>query len=517
MRNLAWRRFLAGFLVSIAVAGCGGGSEGTAAVSTGPLPPTGTPTPTGTPITTVGTITAFGSIYVNGVRYDTNHAVITVDDEPGAEQDLRIGYVVWVHGSVDDDGENGIADEIEYDEQLEGPIDSIDVANGTIIVLGQTVAVDNGTVFDDDISPQSLEGLSPGDFVEVSGFVDADGIIAATYIESEDDNEFEIQGFVTNLDLFALTFNINGLTVDYSQATLEGFPDGIISDGDFVEVEGSAISTNDELIADQVELKDDLFDDDGPCVDDDADSDSDGDSDDDCDDDFDGNFEIEGFITRFNNATDFDVAGHPVTTTDATIYENGTADDLALNVKVEVEGDLNADGVLVASEVSFRRVGNIRMEATVDDVDTENMIITVLGIPVRVDSMTQLEDDLDDNDDSLTLDEISVGEFLEVRGGTDPENSDGVLASRVERDDAEDEVELRGPVDVDSVLQPMFTILGVTIETNADTEFEADDDDDLTADEFFGLLQPGMTVEAEGIENPDNVIVADEVEFEEGD
>ena len=88
---------------------------------------------------------------------------------------------------------------------------------------------------------------------------------------------------------------------------------------------------------------------------------------------------------------------------------------------------------------------------------------------------------------------------------------------RTIRDDAEDEVELRGPVDVDSVLQPMFTILGVTIETNADTEFEADDDDDLTADEFFGLLQPGMTVEAEGIENPDNVIVADEVEFEEGD
>ena len=90
-----------------------------------------------------------------------------------------------------------------------------------------------------------------------------------------------------------------------------------------------------------------------------------------------------------------------------------------------------------------------------------------------------------------------------------------MIAARVERDDLEDEVELRGPVD--SVLRPMLTILGVTVETNADTQFEAGDDVLMTADEFFGTVQPGNFVEAEGIESPDNVIVADEVEFEEED
>ena len=71
-------------------------------------------------------------------------------------------------------------------------------------------------------------------------------------------------------------------------------------------------------------------------------------------------------------------------------------------------------------------------------------------------------------------------------------------------------------LDIDAQ-QPMFTILGVTIETIADTEFSMDDDVSLTADEFFGLLQPGMTVKTRGVENPDNVIVADAVESEELD
>jgi len=43
--------------------------------------------------------------------------------------------------------------------------------------------------------------------------------------------------------------------------------------------------------------------------------------------------EREGLITRFASATDFDVAGEPVTTTSATVYRNGTEADLALKRK----------------------------------------------------------------------------------------------------------------------------------------------------------------------------------------
>ena len=83
-----------------------------------------------------------------------------------------------------------------------------------------------------------------------------------------------------------MRFNINDLVVDYSTAMLDDFPNGQISDGDFVEAKGTNLGG--ELLASEVELEDFLPDaNDGDRV------------------------EIEGFITRFASAEDFDVAGLP--------------------------------------------------------------------------------------------------------------------------------------------------------------------------------------------------------------
>ena len=58
-------------------------------------------------------------------------------------------------------------------------------------------------------------------------------------------------------------------------------------------------------------------------------------------------------ITRFASVTDFDVGGRAVTTTAATKYQGGGSSALALNVKVEVEGAVNASGVIVAAQVEI--------------------------------------------------------------------------------------------------------------------------------------------------------------------
>ena len=63
--------------------------------------------------------------------------------------------------------------------------------------------------------------------------------------------------------------------------------------------------------------------------------------------------EIEGYVTRFRSIEDFHVAGQPVTTNAQTRFENGNAGDLAVGVRVEVEGFLNAESLLVAREVEF--------------------------------------------------------------------------------------------------------------------------------------------------------------------
>ena len=52
--------------------------------------------------------------------------------------------------------------------------------------------------------------------------------------------------------------------------------------------------------------------------------------------------EIEGLITRFASAADFDVAGQRVSAGSGTQYEDGSAADLAVGVNVEVEGGFDA-------------------------------------------------------------------------------------------------------------------------------------------------------------------------------
>ena len=490
-------RIATGVAATLALAGCGGGSSDA-------------PSPTNTgsstrPVVAVGPITNFGSVVVNGVRYDTNGAVFTVSGQPGTQADLSVGHIVSIKGTIDDDGRNGSASEVRFDETVEGPVQAIDLAGGTLVVLGQTVIVTPDTSFDDDFSPESLEGVTEGEFVEVSGQFDADGNIVASRIEREDDgDDFEVYGFIADLDTAALTFRISDLLVDYSSAMLSDFPGGELAEGDFVEVEGSALGTNGELIATEVELESSIhgFDDDDDAFDDD-----------------DYEFEIEGYITRFVSATDFDVNGQPVTTTSSTEFEDGSAADLALDVKIEVEGRRNADGVLVADEIEFERERerNIRIGARIDSVDPATDTLVLLGITVRVDADTRMEDDDDDIEQRLTVGDLMVGDYIEIRGTESSDVAGEVLASRLEREDDEDGEETILQGFVDAVEQPTLSILGVTIETDARTEFEGRDDQPLSADDFFAAVAIGDLVKAKGVESSDTTLVAEEVEFEDDD
>ena len=216
--------------------------------------------------------------------------------------------------------------------------------------------------------------------------------------------------------------------------------------------------------------------------------------------------EIEGLITRFVSATDFDVAGKPVTTTSTTRFENGAAADLALNVKVEAEGQVDASGVLVATKVQFKRQGSVRIEARVDSVDRAANKLVVLGIDVTLNQTTRVEDKGEQRVASFNLGNIAAGDFVEIRGAELPAGSNDVVASRLERRRAEDEVRLRGIVD--TVSRPGFTILGVTIQTTARTDFEGVSADDFFADAVGRIAQVQGTVSG-------GVFTAREVEFED--
>lgn len=484
-------------LVAIAIASCGGGGGGGGLAGIDRLG------------VSTGTVTGFGSIFVNGVEWETSGATITFDDGPGTESDLRVGQVVTVRGELNSAGTAGTADSVEYDNSLEGPISSISLEAGTFVVLGQTVVTSADTQFDDSIPDRpiqdgrrTLDDLEAGDVVEVSGYRDAAGAVRATRIELRTGGgaEFEVKGVVSGLDPGTSTFSIGSLDVNYAAATLEDFENGeTLSNGDFVEVEGTFAA--DLLTASKVELEDDLGGDDGDTG------------------------EVEGLVTAFTSAANFAVNGVPVTTNSGTEFERGTAGDLALNVKVEVEGEFNASGVLVADKVEFRVGGedaDVEIAGTVDTVNAGAGTLTIDGmnVVIRVVASTRLEDERDDDegDGSFTLSELLPGDFVEVRGAEDDTTgaANDMVAIRLERDEDDDEFILQGPVQAES--EPDLTILGVTVATDF-AEFRDLDDQVINEATFFASIGTGDVVKARAA--PENVnantFLAEEVEIEELD
>ena len=501
-------------LVTISACGGGGGGGGTTTPPTTP-PPIGGISGNGI---AMGPISTFGSIVVNGVHYETTNTTFTFDDNPSTEDQLEVGDIVLVRGTINDDGLTGTASTVSSDDDVTGPITagSINLTANQFEVLGQLVQVTPETSFDDEgISPASLEGLADGDIVEVHGFFTPDGVngvdIVATRIEDKSAaglTDDEVHGIVSNRT--DTTFTINDLLVDYSTAQLDNsFPNGLISDGDFVEAKGTSSVINGvlTLTATSVELEDDgINGDDGDHV------------------------EVEGFISGFvNSTTDFFVAGVQVRVDAGTVVTDaGVAADVSLlgaNLKVEVEGDL-LGGILIADKIDIRRGKAVRAVAIVDSTDTTAAdplahTLVMLDITFTIDALTRFEDKSNARVTPLTIADLAMGNYLEIRGTEFPAGSGQVLATIVEREDdpgAPQRTELQGFVESfdDPAANPTtLTILGVTIDTNA-AEFR-DVNDNVIADAatFYGLLVVDNTlVKVRGTESGPNSIAATQVELE---
>jgi hypothetical protein len=495
-------------VAAFTVAGCGGSSGGGDSVSPPPPPP---PPPSGGIIRTgvavgAGPITGFGSIIVNGVTYNTDTATFTRDDNPSSQDDFKVGESVIVKGTIDDDNTNAVAESVELDEIVEGPVSSVN-ADGSLTVLGQTVTISLDTSVDDSC-PATFDDASIG-AVEVFGNVDGAGVISATRIECKIPpgdlvDEYEVNGTVSGLNAGNFTFMINGLQVDYSSAVIDdNFPGGStnISDGDPVEVKGLPADFDDSgampiLGASKVDYRGGVL------------GGSEGD-----------HYEVEGFISDFSSASQFNLrVGSvviPVTTTDSTVYEGGSAADLGNNLKVEVEGDLNSSEVLQATKIEIKSSTNVRVVGLVDAVSTANNTITILSITVNTSTTTtEFEDKTDARIEPFSIGDIAVGNYVEARGQELPEGE--ITAFRVERDDVDPDTELRGFVEDGSVSgTSSFMILGVTVDTTSVEIYRDENDAPISADAFWTAVGTGgVIVDVTGLETGDTALLAREVELE---
>ena len=475
-RRLVWT--LAALAASM-VAACGGGGGGG-----GGKDPSGGIDRGGSTLAQ-GPINGFGSVIVNGVRYSTTGATVTIDDQPGTESDLRVGQVVRVEGTVNADGITGTARKVNFNDDVEGPVQSIDLAASRFVVLGQTVRVGSGTSFDDAIVPRSLEGLQVGMRVEVSGLVGADGVIAATRVERKPaSTTVEVKGTAESVDTAARRLRINQLQVDYSAASLSGFGTGQPQNGDLVEAYGT-VSGAGILVASRLEKRSASL---SGTVNDDAD--------------------LEGLVTRFVSAADFDVAGQRVTTTAATRYEGGSAANLALDANIEVEGDFDASGRVVATEIEFRRESDVELSGQVESVNAAGSTLVVLGTTVRTTSLTRFEDQSAANVERFSLADLRVGDYVEVRAYRD---ASGLVATLLERDDLEQGVELQGPAT--DVAQPNLRVGGIAVTTGPATEYRDNNGVSISAAAFFAAA-PGREVKVRGA-LVNNVVLAERAELED--
>lgn len=467
-----------GFACAILVA-CGGGGGGGGGVAG--LDPGGGIGGTG--MSSSGTIDGFGSIFVNGVEYETDSASITKDGDAATEADLGLGMVVLVVGTVNDDGVTGTAEQVIFDDEVEGPISAVTTSTDgdtkTLTVLGNTVIAERGKTV---VDGATFDTLAIDDVVEASGYRDDTGQLLATRIEKKSvfvpgTTEVELKGTVENLT--DTQFDIGDFSVDYSTADLSEVPNATLTEGMFVEVEGTLEGTL--ITASEVEEEDSLEDNFG----------------------VDSEVSVEGVVTDFVDNSSFKVAGVPVDASNAVFSPQGIT--LENGMVVEAEGSW--DGTTLDADEIELRGGDIRMRAQVESVSTTEETITLQffggTVTVSVDNQTSYEDGTGQLE-TMRLADINPMDFVRVEA---LETDSGLLATDVKRDELDDD-RLRAPVEA---IDPnvSITLLGITYFT-AGATFE---EGTLTEAQFYNLVQVGTVVQVD-----DDLVAdgfADEVDLED--
>src|SRR5258706_110510 len=199
-------------------------------------------------------------------------------------------------------------------------------------------------------------------------------------------------------------------------------------------------------------------------------------------------FESEGVGRSLTSTSDFVVGSQRVVTTTSTIFEGGVASDVAVGIRLEVEGVL-AGGVLTASKVEFG--DGIKLEADIAALGVNSFTLSGLpGVIVTVNGLTQFNN-------VANFAGLVNGDHLRIRGRASSSNT--VVATEVEKRSPDSRVELQGPIQSITSANPnqVVRILGVDVDTTA-ISFRDIDDSAIARAAFFAKAIVGKLVKARG-------------------
>jgi len=333
------------------LAGCGGVDSG----GTGAVPES----------VAMGPVSGFGSVIVAGIHHDDGGAeIVDDDDQPLGAQALKLGTMTRIEGSAvvaRGTRRTSVARRVRVVEQVVGPVDGVDAAAGTLVVLGQPVVLTPTTVLDAQLG--GLAALRPGDVLAVHGQLDvAAGRVVATRLEPRPlAGAYVLRAPVVSYARAARRVVLGGVEIDLAglaEADLPAaLPPGALARARLaVPAPGAGTPWRaTALRADTPRLAD------GEHV------------------------EIEGRITAFTSPQAFSVDGVPVDAGGAR-FEGGTA-GLVLGARVEVEGravggTLVASGVELESDDDAAAGGRFELEGRISAVDAAALTFVVRGITV---------------------------------------------------------------------------------------------------------------------------------------
>jgi hypothetical protein len=138
--------------------------------------------------------------------------------------------------------------------------------------------------------------------------------------------------------------------------------------------------------------------------------------------------DVEGFVTDVTiGAEEFKINGLLVKFDAATSFQGGNQSDIQLEVKLEVEGTVQADNSIMADEISFRAESDMEIEGTVASVGDNSL--TIGSTVIMVGEFTMYEDEIDEDNRTFNFNDIMPGMDIEAKYYVDSDSGNNIATS----------------------------------------------------------------------------------------
>jgi hypothetical protein len=393
---------------------------------------------------------------------------VTIFEGVTSSAGLQVGDVVEVHGARDALG-NIVASRVERKEpkdpsaapaiRVTGTITGHSSTDKTFTVGGLTVKYDDttrmnpiGVIIENGkrVAVWSEKAIVGNQLTAKSLSVRASGLA--------NNDLARLGGVITDLNVAAKTFKVDGVEVDASRGQFDNGTVGDLANGRRVRVSGTFAAS--KVTAERIRFVKDQGD---------------------------AKVELTGVITDYVSPSSFKVRGVPIDASAPTVeFKNGSTSNLANGVLVKIEG--NAGSTVSPTELEFVTAVDSRaagFAGSISELSASGFKLS--GVEIRLTANTRYEN----NDVPSTFAALANGTYVKVKGAF---SGSAFVAAEVEVEDGGPGIGLRnleGSVTdlADISGGKTFLVNGTRVNTGAGTLFEGG---------AAGTLANGMRVEIYG-------------------